>query len=366
MANTYADATGVLMFDGPARITPVIRMLFTPFKLDETPEDSGSEHYVAILSEENNYDWDSFIDDVIHAAKRDFNIVFDEDVTPADAVKAIGAHFNAALDDLLPSIDFDNSVLLSDLVALALLLQDGHNLVGISLEGCWHCDKPRLWEFGGWSTFASARYILALSTADISAFARAMDTHTAEGVDETAKSVSAFVEALIDGIVDQRLRNEVVPRLVDLMRQKLPASGELTATSVQDAWKRTVHLQAYATDEGDDPGYARIDVTPHFIESLQSLRALCKERKLTQVRIANGPDEWRLGTSEEDLRLQYPTLVVTPWVFWFTDQPRHMPFKIETACEDIDRFVEAVSGPGDPLYIGIDREDVEDQKSSES
>jgi len=43
-----------------------------------------------------------------------------------------------------------------------------------------------------------------------------------------------------------------------------------------------------------------------------------------------------------------------------------MPFKIETACEDIDRFVEVVSGPGDPLYIGVDQEDVEDQKSSES
>ncbi|MDE0855308.1 MAG: hypothetical protein OSA97_12885, partial [Nevskia sp.] len=339
MANTYADATGVLIFNGPSRITPVIRMLFSPFKLDEEPESSGSEHYVAVLSEECNPDWDHYIDDVIDAAERDFGLAFEEGIEFAYVLRAIGAHFNADLDSLIASIDFDNSVLLSDLVALALLLKDGHNLVGLSLEGCWHCDKPRLWEFGGWSTYASSRYILALSTADISVFARAMDAHTAEGVDATAKSLHAFVQALIDGIVDERLQKQVVPRLADLLSQKPLARGKPETSDEPTAWQRTVYVEAYATDDGAGPGYARLEVTPGFIETLKSLRTLCSERNLTEVRIADAPDAWGSGTSEEPLRLLSPELVVTPRMFWFVDIPKGLEVRIETRGLDIERFI---------------------------
>lgn len=365
MANTYSDATGVLLFNGTAKITPVIRMLFAPFKLEEEPETSGTEHYVAVLSEDNSYDWDRYVDELVEGAERHLGLTFESELAPLAVVRAIGAHFQADIEDLIGSMDFDNFVLLSDLVALALRLQDGHNLVGLSLEGCWHCDRPRLWEFGGWSTFASARYILALSTADISAFARAMDTHTAEGVAPTAKSLSVFVKELIDGIVDRRLHTEVVPALIALLGEP-PARDERTTPVDEASWERTVYLEAHATDEGSGPGYARLNVTPAFIATLKSLRALCAERSLTEVRIADAPNAWGPGTSAEPLQLQAPELVVTPRMFWFTDHPKGMPFEIETRGYDIERFIYEVSGPGTPVYLGVNPEDVEDDQPSAS
>lgn len=364
MANTYSDATGVLLFNGPARITPVIRMLFSPFKLDDR-EGDDHERYVAVLSEDNNYDWDSYIDDLMDTAERDFGLTFEEGIPVADVIKAIGTHFSADVNALVKSIDFDNSVLLSDLVALALLLKDGHNLIGLSLEGCWHCDRPLLWEFGGWSTYASARYILALSTADISAFARTMDTHTAEGAALAAKSLSVFVKELIDGIVDERLRTEVVPTLIARLGEA-PTGDEGAEPAPEASWTRTAYVEAYATDEGSGPGHARLDVTPAFIATLTSLRALCAERNLTEVRIAQAPDAWGPGTSAEPLRLQTPELVVTPRMFWFTDHPKGMPFEIETRSYDIERFIYEVSGAGTPVYLGVNPEDVEDDQPSAS
>lgn len=363
MANNYYDATGVLMFDGPAKITPVIRMLFAHFKLEVEPFPSDSERYVAVLSEDNDCDWDRYVDDLIEVAEAEYAINFEGRDSPVEVVKAIANHFNADLDAWLSDIDFDNSVLLSDLVALALLLRDGHNLLGLNLEGCWHCSKPRLWEFGGWSTFASARYILALSTPDISEFARTMDAGAAEGTAPVAKSLSRFVKVLIDGILDPRLRAEVIPTLIALLGEP-PAADEAAAPIDEPVWTRTVYVEAYATDEGSGPGYAQLDVTPRFIAKLKTLRALCAERELTEVRVTDAPNAWGPGTSEEDLRLQAPELVVTPRMFWFTDHPKGMPFEIETRGYDIERFIYDVSGDGAPVYLGVNPEDIEDDKPS--
>jgi len=365
MANTYSDATGVLLFNGSAKITPVIRTLFAPFKLEEEPETSGTEHYVAVLSEDNGYDWDRYVDELVEGAERHLGLTIEAELPPIAVVRAIGKHFQADVEDLIGSIHFDNFVLLSELVALALRFQDGHNLVGLSLEGCWHCDRPRLWEFGGWSTFASARYILALSTVDISAFARAMDTHTAEGAVPAARSLSVYVKELIDGIVDRRLRTEVVPALIALLGEP-PAKDEGATPVSEPSWMRTVYVEAYATDEGSGPGYARLKITPAFIATLKSLRALCAERSLTEVRITDAPDTWGPGSSAEPLRLQAPELVVTPRMFWFTGRPKGMPFEIETRGYDIERFIYEVSGAGAPVYLGVNPEDVEDDEPSAS
>jgi hypothetical protein len=131
-------------------------------------------------------------------------------------------------------------------------------------------------------------------------------------------------------------------------------------------WARTVYLEAYTSGDGEGPGYARLEVTPAFIRTLQRLRALCVEHALTQARAAGAPDEWGPGVILEGLRLGYPELVVTPHCFWFRDVPRHYDFYVATASQDLDQFIGAVSGAGEPLYIGIDREDVEEQNASES
>ena len=341
MSNTYSDATGVLLFDGPSRITPVIRMLFAPFKLEEEPEPPGTEHYVAVLAEDNHYDWDRYVDALIEAAENAFGIEFSAESTPDQAVRSIAAHFGVDAGELIESIDFDNTVLLSDLVALALLLQDGHNLVGLNLEGCWH--------------------LLALSTADISAFARTMDAGAGQGAAATAQALKAFVTTLAEGILDARLRKEVLVQLVDQLTP-LPASAMADEPDGPPAWSRIVYVEAHATDEGSGPSYARLDVTPHFIARLKALRALCTERELTEVRVTDAPSAWGPGTSEEDLRLQAPELAVTPRMFWFTDHPKGLPIDIETRGTDIERFIYEVSGAGEPVYLGVTPEDVEDEQ----
>lgn len=370
MANTYSDATGVLLFGGPAKITPVIRMLFAPFKLDDS-EGDDPERYVAVLSEDNSYDWDRYIDEIIEAAESSFGIEFSEEHTPAESVQTIASHFGADVSELLPSIEFDNYVLLSDVVALALLFDDGHNLVGVNLEGCWHCDKPRLWEFGGWATYASSRYFLSLATSEVSSFARAMDASAVESAAATAKELRKFTRKFVEGIIDPGQRALVARLLVEQLKRDFDVeAADLAAIQAPaepaPAWTRTVYLEAYATDQGSGPGYATLEVTPDFIHKVQALRALSREVGLTQVRVTDAPHLWGPGTSEEDLRLTAPELVVTPTMFWFEDVPKHMPFHIETACQDIDRFVEIVSGPGEPLYLGIDPADVAEQNAADS
>ncbi|MDE0853917.1 MAG: hypothetical protein OSA97_05800 [Nevskia sp.] len=136
-----------------------------------------------------------------------------------------------------------------------------------------------------------------------------------------------------------------------------PASGN-TGEGQAPAWTRTVYFEANATNEYEGPIYALVEVTPEFIGTLLRLRVLCTDHGLSQARITAAPDEWGPGDIEGEMRLEAPELVVTPHLFWFTDVPKHMPFHIETASEAIDRFVEAVSGPGQPIYLGVEPEDV--------
>lgn len=144
------------------------------------------------------------------------------------------------------------------------------------------------------------------------------------------------------------------------------AAPSKTETDAAPAWARTVYFEAYATNEYEGPLYARLEVTPAFIRTLRRLRALCSEHGLAQARINDAPDVWGPGTIEEEMRLTAPELVVTPHLFWFRDVPKHMPFHIETACEAIDRFVEAVAGPGEPVYLGVDPQDIAEQNAPQS
>jgi hypothetical protein len=205
MANTYGDATGLLMFDGSARITPVIRLLFTPFKLGKTPEASGTEHYVAVLAEDNAHFWDSYICRLADAAEAAFGIHFN-DPRPDRLLRELGAHLGFDLTAFVETIDLDTSVALADVVRLAFLLDDGHNLSGLCLEGCWHCDRPRLWEFGGFASYVSRRYALDLSTSELLDFARALDAGLSQDTARAAGAVVDLITRLASGLADDATR----------------------------------------------------------------------------------------------------------------------------------------------------------------
>src|SRR3546814_19409038 len=65
----------------------------------------------------------------------------------------LAAHFGAEqdgeLENLIEHHQFDGSSDLDALLLIASCFDDGHHLTAIQFEGCWHCSRPRLFEFGG-------------------------------------------------------------------------------------------------------------------------------------------------------------------------------------------------------------------------
>jgi len=59
------------------------------------------------------------------------------------------------LDHFIEHQDFGGFAGLDALFLIATWFDDGHNLKAVAFEGCWHCSKPRLFEFGGDGCFIS-------------------------------------------------------------------------------------------------------------------------------------------------------------------------------------------------------------------
>lgn len=71
----------------------------------------------------------------------------------------LAAHFNHShhkeLTYFIEDCTFEEDADLQALFLLATCFDDGHGLQEIRFEGCWHCSKPRLFEFGGHGAFLS-------------------------------------------------------------------------------------------------------------------------------------------------------------------------------------------------------------------
>jgi hypothetical protein len=114
-------------------------------------------------------------------------------------------------------------VVLADLVKLARALADGHNLVGLCLEGAWHGDKPRLWEFGGWCAHDTPRYALDLSTSTTLAFARSFDDALASSPDDAERVLGQWFARFVAGIGDEATQQTLARRFGLLDRQTPPS-----------------------------------------------------------------------------------------------------------------------------------------------
>ena len=70
-----------------------------------------------------------------------------------------GVNFTVDQDEELAHLiehhPFENEADLEALFLIASRFDDGHQLTAILFEGCWHCIKPRLFEFGGDACFLS-------------------------------------------------------------------------------------------------------------------------------------------------------------------------------------------------------------------
>ncbi|TBU88450.1 hypothetical protein [Phytopseudomonas dryadis] len=223
MANNYYDATGVLVLD---RITPVIAALFSGFKLDASYPGNG-QAYIARIAEDNEPDWDTIYENLVDLAVSSNLPVSTEDIPPMDELLAVFAkHFGAdhdeALMNLIEQHGFDDVVDVDALFLIATRFNDGHNLKEICLEGCWHCSKARLFEFGGdgyyWShefeTFSASGQAIQLGRE----IRRAL---LSSDLDTAATAIERETTRLLSGINDEAQRKQLHRRVI----------GQLSANS---------------------------------------------------------------------------------------------------------------------------------------
>lgn len=133
---------------------------------------------------------------------------------------------------------------------------------------------------------------------------------------------------------------------------------EAQAPKKPAGWTRDVFVKAFCTgDFGEGPSFAKMTVDEAFLDQLESLRGLCEEEGLSEVRVTSGPTMWG-GCDENALRLQCPEMVVSCNSFWFNDQPKHVDYEIQTRAQTIGQFVQNVLAGDDTLFIDGVEEDI--------
>lgn len=354
MSNTYFDATGVLLFDGPAKITPMIRTLFQPFNFSDDSTDDETQRTISAQSEIQTPLWDSYLEHLVAALPEEARNALVVLESPDCILSEYGHHCGVDLEGFVDGIDFDGEVDILDIVHLAHLLSDGHNLIGVSMEGAWHCDRPRLWEFGGWAVHHTPRYTLNLSSSDVRTLASSLDSALSQSADATAGILNQWLNRFIDGIEDRSLQDNLRFRYV------LPEATGVSTESANDDWSRTLYVGAIATDDGGGPEWARFQITPALVRRLKVLRAACQMHQVAEIATVAAPDAWGAGAGWRGMPLAAPRLVVTGDSFWFTAQPHRRVCSFETLPLSIQWLIEAVTGDGEPLYRRVDPELVKD------
>ncbi|WP_313024527.1 hypothetical protein [Pseudomonas lopnurensis] len=229
MANNYFDATGVLMLD---RVTPVITALFGAFNLDETYPGDGRA-YIARISESDDAQWATVLDALADlAAKLDLTVQDNDERAAIEAVLwTLAAHFSAdqnePLAQLIEHHSFEDNADLDALFLMASCFDDGHHLAAILLEGCWHCSKPRLFEFGGEGFFLSREVRLFRSSSD--AIRLGDGIRNAIQADETKQAASLILQEvleLLSGVSDARIQARLHRQVAECLLASQP-SGDI-------------------------------------------------------------------------------------------------------------------------------------------
>lgn len=234
MANNYYDATGVLILD---RVTPVITALFGGFKLDENYPGNG-QAYVARISEDSDPSWDGVLSCLTAlAAQLDLpapdRVDADDDSADNDGdelsvsvvLDLLAPHFgadqNEELANLIERHDFEGDADLEALFLIAICFNDGHNLAAIQFEGCWHCSKPRLFEFGGDGCYLSREVCVFGNSSDtLELGAQLRKAILAADVEAASALIALETVSLLAGVSDDHfgiaLRRRVAERLAQI------------------------------------------------------------------------------------------------------------------------------------------------------
>lgn len=225
MANHYYDATGVLILD---KVTPVITALFGGFNLDPNFPGDGRA-YIARIPKSDDPLWED-VEARLADLAADLGVPLERpdelerpdqpDLEPV--LVALARHFNAEqndeLDNLIEHHGFEDCADLEALFLIATCFNDGHNLSAIAFEGCWSCDKPRLFEFGGAGSFISREISLhGDSTHVIELGGELRQALIENNLDEAANLIARETTRVLAGIEDtdtfETLRQRVAERL---------------------------------------------------------------------------------------------------------------------------------------------------------
>ncbi len=221
MANNYYDSTGVVVLE---KTTPIIKALFGCYNLDETePGDGSAEVYIAQVAEDNSIRWDEIFE-ALTERLIEWKVV-SENEAPEDmetCLAMVGAHFGKAEDpDLLSIIESGSFTEDSDLMTLfdlAQIFDDGHGLREIRMEGCWHCSKPRLFNFGGDGMYVSKNLTLTGNSTSIVGLGEEIShAITANDNAKAAEKLAAHIDSILNGVADEGVRNALRLELIQRM-----------------------------------------------------------------------------------------------------------------------------------------------------
>lgn len=237
MANNYDDSTGVLVL---SRVTPVIAALFGAFNLDGSYPGNG-QAYIARMSESNEPTWDDIaegLDELVGSLNLANPEVFDKSV--AARLKVLACHFGAAEDDVVKNLieqgEFEGEADLGALFDLAQRFDDGHGLSAMSLEGCWHSSRPRLFEFGGTGVYFSRSFRYSVRSSEAGQLGVDIDEALAENdLDTAAARLMKEVDGMLDSVQDDRVRDQLAAKLQSLMTQKLAQYERSTTSDREEA-----------------------------------------------------------------------------------------------------------------------------------
>lgn len=238
MANNYNDMTGVLVLD---KVTPVISALFGDYNLDAAYPGNG-EAYIAKISESNSCTWDGVLENLQGLAEK-LGLDVENIETVEDALEILAKHFKVeqqSLVDLIEQQPFEDDADLDVLFTIARFFDDGHGLKAYKTEESWHCDRPRLFEFGGAGAFTGLHVSTGSSSGQAVRIGETLEAALAAGhLDAAAEAVRETVDNLLAGIRDETARTQVRSKLAQL----------LAVTTTPDASPQEVY-QGYLIYQG--------------------------------------------------------------------------------------------------------------------
>lgn len=217
MADNYYDATGVLILD---RVTPIITALFRDFNLDASYPGNGAA-YIAQMSD--NPHWIDILDKLTDLAiQLNLSLPDISDLSLETLLPILATHFgtdqNEELENLIEHHLFEDPADIDALFLIATCCNDGHNLAAIQLEGCWHCSKPRLFEFGGNGSFISQEITLfSSSTHALQLGEKLRNAILTEATEDAANLIAQETIKLLVCINDETLRAKLQQCVIEKM-----------------------------------------------------------------------------------------------------------------------------------------------------